>query len=297
MSVDKMKRILIITTGGTIASEDRGNGLTPAHSGSELSDGISGCETEILDLFACDSTDISPDHWRTLYKAVRGAEDYDGIVILHGTDTLEYTASMLYYTVSDMNKPIIVTGSMLPFSAKDWDGKKNISDAVKVACDSGVKGVYVVFCGRIIRGNDAVKRNSRHIDAFASFRGKECGYIDGEKVIMQELQEAPETLKIPENDKKIAVIKLSPFTEEVYVPEGYSGTVIESFGAGGVPDRPLLLSSVKKLAERMPVIMTTNCISGADLHEYNVGERALALGVIDGKALSTASAMVKLWLE
>lgn len=297
MSTADMKKILVITTGGTIASEDRGNGLTPAHGGSELLAGISGCETEILDLFACDSTDISPEHWRKLYNAVRNAEEYDGIVILHGTDTLEYTASMLYYTVSDMNMPIIITGSMLPLFEEGSDGKRNISDAIIVACDDNIKGVYVVFNGRIIRGNDAVKRNSRHPDAFTSFSGKDSGYTDGKNAVLTETSLMPEKLGLPEEDKKIAVIKLTPFTEEIYVPEGYSGAVIESFGAGGVPDRPLLLSSLKKLTERMSVIMTTNCISGADLHEYSVGERALSLGVTDGGALSTAAAMVKLWLE
>lgn len=297
MNTDNMKKILVITTGGTIASEDNGNGLTPMHSGTELLSGISGCKIEVQDLFACDSTDISPNHWRKLYKAIRNAEKYDGIVILHGTDTLEYTASMLYYTVSDMDKPIIITGSMLPLLKENSDGKKNISDAILTACDDSIKGVYVVFHGRIIRGNDAFKRNSRHPDAFISFSGKDSGYIDGKKAVLTETAVIPERLKIPEDDKKIAVIKLTPFTEEFNVPTGYSGTVIESFGAGGVPDRPLLLCSLKMLTERMPVIMTTSCVSGADLHKYSVGERALSLGVIDGGTLSTASAMVKLWLN
>ncbi len=292
-----MKKILIITTGGTIACENTAEGLTPVHGGNDLIKGISGCDTEILDLFSCDSTDISPEHWKMLYKAVRNSENYDGIVILHGTDTLEYTAAMLYFTASDINKPVILTGSMLPFAEKGSDGPKNISDSVLAACDDRLKGVYVVFCGRIIGGSEAVKRNSLKPDAFRSFSGKDCGLINENGIILSKVSETVQTMNVPEKSKKIAVIKLTPFTEEIYVPEGYSGAVIESFGAGGIPDRQPLLRSAEELCRRMPVIMTTGCTCGAKLCEYEVGQRAVALGIKDGGGMSTACAAVRLWIE
>ena len=292
-----MKKILVITTGGTIACEDGGHGLAPAHDGNDLLEGISGCEITILDLFSCDSTDISPAHWRKICTAVRNAEGYDGVVVLHGTDTLEYTAAMLYFTVSDMKIPVIITGAMLPFSSENGDGGRNIADAVTLACDGRFNGVYVVFCGRIIGGNEAIKRDSLEKDAFRSFSGDDCGKISHGHITVQSFVEEPNPMSLPETDKKIAVIKLSPFTEEIYVPEGYSGAVIESFGAGGIPRRSALLQSVRGLCARMPVIMTTSCAHGAKLTEYEVGQRALECGITDGGRMTTACAAVRLWLD
>ncbi len=292
-----MKKILIITTGGTIACEDFGNGLTPAHGGNDLIKETAGCEITYMDLFSCDSTDISPEHWKKLYKAVSEAKDYDGIVILHGTDTLEYTAAMLWFTASDKGIPIILTGAMLPFSDHNGDGAANIADAITAACDKRLKGVYAVFCGRIISGGEVIKQNSHEKDAFRSFNGSDCGNISDGNVIIKKEAHKPPRMTIPEGDKKIAVIKLSPFTERIYVPDGYSGAVIESFGAGGIPDRAELIESVRVLCEKMPVIMTTSCIYGANLEEYAVGQRALRCGVTDGKGMSTACAAVKLWCE
>ena len=120
-----MKKILIITTGGTIACETTENGRTPARSGEQLTAGITGCKIDICDLFSCDSTDITPVYWKKLYDRIRESTDYDGIVILHGTDTLEYTAAVLYFTASDIGIPVIITGAMIPMSEKNSDGEKN----------------------------------------------------------------------------------------------------------------------------------------------------------------------------
>ncbi len=292
-----MKRILVITTGGTIACEESGNGLAPEHGGNDLLKGITGCEITVLDLFSCDSTDITPEHWKTLCSAVKISLMYDGIVILHGTDTLEYTAAMLWLTVSYMNIPVIITGAMLPLTAPDSDGEANIRDSIIAACDEDLAGVYVVFCGRIISGGEAIKRNSLLPDAFESFGGDDCGEICGGKIKLYRKSMPEKIMTPPKNDKKIAVIKLSPFTEEITVPDNCSGVVIESFGAGGISDRDTLMNSIKRLAERIPVVMTTACTNGVNLKEYAVGQRALECGVIDGGKMSTALAAVKLWCE
>ena len=290
-----MKRILVITTGGTIACEESGKGLAPAHGGSELLKGIAGCELRILDLFACDSTDISLRQWKALYSSVKNSSGFDGVVILHGTDTLEYTAAMLYYTLSHLNIPVIITGAMLPFSHENSDGPRNIKDAVTVACDGRFKGVYAVFCGRIICGNRVIKVDSRDEDAFRSYDGNDCGKIEYGIITPYCYGEIPETAKLPESYKKIAVIKLTPFTYELTVPDGSCGAVIESFGAGGIPIR--LAPALRQLCSRMPVVITTPCIHGTDLTEYEVGQRALSCGAMDSKGVSTACAVVKMWLN
>ncbi len=292
-----MKKILVITTGGTIACEEGSNGLTPEHRGNELLSGVEGCDITVLDLFSADSTDINPEHWKKLYEAVRSAEKYDGVVILHGTDTLEYTAAMLWLTASDMNIPIILTGAMLPFTAPDSDGRVNIRGSVLAACDDDLMGVYVVFCGRIISGGEVIKRDSLVSDAFRSFSGSDCGEIRDGKVMLYHKSAPEKIMKPPVSDKKIAVIKLSPFTEEITASDECRGVVIESFGAGGIPDRAKLIDSVKRIAERIPVTMTTSCMHGANLSEYAVGRRALECGVIDGGKMSTALSAVKLWCE
>lgn len=290
-----MKKILIITTGGTIACETTENGRAPSRSGEQLTAGITDCEITICDLFSCDSTDITPAHWRKLYAKIRESGDYDGIVILHGTDTLEYTAAMLYFTVTDMKIPVILTGAMIPMSEENSDGGRNIRDAVTAACDSRLSGVYVVFSGRVISGGNIVKRYSTETDAFRAFCGNENGRITDGTVTDFCRCEVPETLKLPETDKKISVIKLSPFTDSLYVPDNCHGAVIESYGAGGIPSH--LSDALADLCARMPVTMTTSCNGGADLHEYEVGQRALSLGVVDGGKMTTACAAVKMWLD
>lgn len=290
-----MKKILIITTGGTIACETTENGRAPSRSGAELTAGITDCEITICDLFSCDSTDITPSHWRKLYNKVRESADYDGIVILHGTDTLEYTAAMLYFTASHMGIPIILTGAMIPMSEENSDGGRNIRDAVTAACDDRISGVYVVFSGRIISGGNVIKRYSTETDAFRAFCGRDNGSVQDGAVAYFCEAEKPPVMKLPERDRKISVIKLSPFTDSLNVPENYDGAVIESYGSGGIPSQ--LAESLSALCARMPVTVTTSCGGGADLHEYEVGQRALSLGAIDGGKMTTACAAVKMWLE
>ena len=290
-----MKRILIITTGGTIACETTDKGRTPAHSGEQLTAGITGCDITVCDLFSCDSTDITPDKWRLLCRAVKEAEGFDGIVVLHGTDTLEYTAAMLYFTCSRLGIPVIITGAMVPMSEAESDGGGNIRDAVTVACDDRFAGVYAVFAGRIISGGNLIKRHSSEKDAFRAFCGEDNGAVCNGKVTATVLAEPYEPMKLPETDKKISVIKLSPFTDNLYVPENCSGAVIESYGAGGIPVH--LKESLKKLCGLMPVVITTACGGGADLQEYEVGQRALECGAEDAGKMSTACAAVKIWLE
>ena len=290
-----MKKILILTTGGTIACETTEKGRTPLRSGVQLAAGITDCEITVCDLFACDSTDITPAHWRKIYDKVRESSDFVGIVILHGTDTLEYTAAMLHFTCSDLNIPVIVTGAMIPMSEPGSDGGDNIRDAVAAACLDGFSGVYAVFCGRIISGGNVIKRSSVEKDAFRAFCGKDNGRITDGKAEIDFMSEIPEIMKIPKTDKKISVIRLSPFTDVLYVPEDYSGAVIESYGAGGIPLH--LSESLSELCRRMPVVITTSCSGGADLYEYEVGQRALECGASDGGKMSAACAAVKLWLE
>lgn len=293
-----MKKILLIETGGTIACTRTENGLSPAGSVSKaLSDGLSDVET--LAPFSLDSTDLTPAHWRTLYKAAQNACDsgkYGGIVIFHGTDTLDYTAALLYYTLKTAI-PVILTGAMTPLSEPDSDGTRNAADALLAARDKRLCGVFAVFGGRVIGGNELVKRCSEEADAFRSFSGRDLGAVrDGAVTLFREPEKAA-LFDYPPADREIAVLKLSPFMTgaalSAVCASGADGAVLEGCGAGGLPEH--LLPAAKELTEKMPVVLTTPCIGGANLREYEVGRRALECGIYDGGRCTTAAAAVQLY--
>ncbi|MDE7234223.1 MAG: asparaginase [Ruminiclostridium sp.] len=293
-----MKKILLIETGGTIACTETENGLSPTGSVSKtLSDGLSGVET--LAPFSLDSTDLTPAHWRRLYETAQNACDsgkYGGIVIFHGTDTLDYTAALLYYTLKT-EIPVILTGAMTPLSEPNSDGVRNADDAILAARDKRLRGVFAVFGGRVIGGNELVKRYSENADAFRSFSGRDLGEIrDGAVTLFREPEPA-ELFDYPPIDRKIAVLKLSPFMTGAALSavsaSDADGAVLEGYGAGGLPEH--LLPAAKELTEKMPVVLTTPCIGDANLREYEVGRRALECGIRDGRKCTTATAAVQLY--
>lgn len=279
-----MKKLLMITTGGTIAGMNSGFGLAPALLGETLKPDIEGIETSILDLYSIDSTDVMPYHWRKLYNAINeNLPLYDGIVILHGTDTMAYTGAVLAFTL-DTDKPVILTGSMLPPDAEDSDAQPNIRFAAETAAGGRYKGVHLAFCSRVIKGADIVKLSSTYKDAFRSYAGFEPS----------------RKYKFPERNGKLpAVIRLTPFTygmDIMSMAEDRAGIVIETYGAGGIPDNEITLV-ISELAKIMPIVITSSCLGGTDLGRYEVGRRALDAGAIDGDKRSTECAAVEMWLK
>lgn len=279
-----MKKLLFITTGGTIAC-GKGDNLTPVNSGEELlgKSGIAEKELSVtvLDLFSIDSTDLNEKYMREIYSAVReNLPLYDGIIILHGTDTLVYTAAMLAFTFRE--KPVIVTGSMLSLEEENSDGYENIRLAVEAALSGSYRGCHVAFGGKLIYGADAAKTHSTAFTAFSAYSGKDLSDY--------RIDTFPEAARLPK------IIKLTPFTRaEELTAEGGCGVVIETYGTGGLPDRENVLSAVAKLSERMPVYITTPCQGGTDLNRYSVGQIALSVGAKETK-MSTEATAVWLWL-
>lgn len=292
----------MIETGGTIACTETENGLSPVKGGLFPSESFSPnalAEIETLAPFSLDSTDLTPKHWRTLYRAAREAIDggrYDGIVILHGTDTLDYTTALLFHTLKTAI-PVILTGSMLPMGAAESDGAQNLTDALLAARDPALDGVSVVFGGRIIDGDEAVKCDSRRADAFRSFSGTDRGSVRDGKILLQKEKKRRLICPYPSAERKIAVVKLSPFMAGAEISAlsaaGYDGAVLEGCGAGGLPET--LLPAARALTEKMPVVMTSPCFGGVRLGEYAVGRRALDCGIMDGGETTTADAAVKLY--
>ena len=279
-----MKKLLLITTGGTIASgHSHSAGLSPEKNGGDMLPKLEDVSFDVLDLYAIDSTDVTPGHWRTLYNAVtENLPKYDGIVILHGTDTMAYTGAVLAFTVKT-DKPVILTGSMLPFGAPDSDAQDNILFACGSAASGKKRGVWLAFHGRLIGGADIAKVDSTSKDAFRSYAGFEITH----------------TMHFPDSGDKIpAVIKMTPFTgasDILRAAEGHFGMVIETYGAGGLPAGEIT-DAVRGHAKKMRVIITTPCLGGTDAERYEVGRRALAAGAVSGGKMSTECAAVCLWL-
>ena len=280
-----MTRLLMITTGGTIASgNSRGGGLTPEKNGSEMLPKLKGVQFDVLDLYAADSTDVTPAHWRRLHNAViENLPEYDGIVILHGTDTMAYTGAVLAFTV-DTAKPVILTGSMLPFDEPDSDAPGNIQFAALIAKFAKYPGVNLAFANSVAGGADIIKVSSCEKNAFRR-------YADFK----------PERkYRFPEHDGIFpAVVRLTPFTQGTDISraaENKAGIVIETYCAGGIPDNDITLV-ISELAKRIPVVISSPCRGGTDLSRYEVGRRALEAGASEAGRRSTECAAVELWLK
>ena len=280
-----MKKLLMITTGGTIAcgSTDTG-GLAPEKSGADMLPVLDGIKLDTLDLYAIDSTDVTPAHWRRLYDAVTGAlPDYDGIVILHGTDTMAYTGAVLAFTLRT-EKPVVLTGSMIPLGEANSDAEDNILFACESAASDKLHGVWLAFHGRLIGGADIIKTDSGSKDACRSY----SGFVP------------TETFPFPHKNVQFpAVVKLTPFTgadDIIRASTGHSALVIETYGAGGLPDGEIT-DTVCELAKNTRVIITTPCLGGTDLKRYEVGMRALNAGAESGSKMSTECAAVYIWFS
>ena len=168
-----MKNILMIGTGGTIASEVTPRGLTPELTPTQLLKCVPKiaelCSVDCIPLFNVDSTNMTPAHWVELVRCLRDNYDgYDGLVISHGTDARGYTAAALSYMVRGSGKPVILTGAQKPIGFDSTDSKVNLLDAFICACSDGICGVNIVFNGRVILGTRARKTRSKSFAAVSS---------------------------------------------------------------------------------------------------------------------------------
>ena len=175
------KRVLLIGTGGTIASEVTEGGLAPELTTEQLLrhvPGISGvCAVDCLQLLNLDSTNIGPGHWLQMARCLReNYGRYDGFVLTHGTDTMAYTAAALSYLIQGSPKPIVLTGAQRPIGFDSTDSKTNLSDAFRCAAED-LPGVAIVFDGKVIPGTRAKKTRSKSFQAFSSINYPYLGIL------------------------------------------------------------------------------------------------------------------------
>ena len=284
-----MKKILLLATGGTIASRETEHGLCPALTAAGLCAAIEaeGTMIESVDLLALDSTNITPAHWQTIARKIAACRtNYDGFIITHGTDTMAYTAAALYYMLENIGRPVVLTGAQRPLGTNGSDAEGNLRLAYEAAC-SGFAGVCLAFGGRLIHGNAAKKMYSLADDAFRSIGRAE---ID---LAVPSAPTAPFRLR-DALDERVAVIRLypgmKPITIDAHIASGYRGIILEGYGLGSVPGddaQESFLPTLDRARTRAcTIVLTTQCIyDGADISHYEVGVRAAELGVLTGGTL------------
>lgn len=285
-----MKKILLIATGGTIASRETEHGLRPALSADDLraAMGVKDASVETLDLLSLDSTNIAPPHWEQIARCVADCrQTYDGIIISHGTDTMAYTAAALYYMLEHIDRPVVLTGAQRPLGTAGSDAEANLRLAARAAL-SGHAGVMIAFGGRIIHGNAAKKIHSLADDAFRSIGRTEID-LDAAPVPPSAPFCLHETL-----ERRVAVLRLypgmSPDAVTACIKAGCRGIIIEGYGLGSVPtgDAEESFLPALQLAHEAgcTIVLTTQCIEGgADIRRYEVGVRAAELGALSGGSL------------
>ena len=303
-----MKKVLLIGTGGTIASEVGSSGLVPELTTEDLLahiPAISGiCEVECIQLLSLDSTNMQPRHWLMMAACIKEHyEEYDGFVLTHGTDTMAYTAAALSYLVQESPKPIILTGAQKPIGFDSTDSKINLLDAFRCATED-LPGVSIVFNNKVIPGTRAKKTRSKSFQAFSSINYPYLGVLrDGTllRYIRPEGGERP--VFYDALNTKVALLKLTPGADREmadFLLERNDALIIESFGVGGLPEEGGFYECLEQWMEQGRIVVLTTQVEneGSDLGVYHVGYRLKSdLKVLEAYDMTTEAVVAKLmWI-
>ena len=261
-----------------------------------------------------DSSDVEPSMWQKLADLIKERyDDYDGFVILHGTDTMAYSASALSFMLENLSKPVVFTGSQLPIGVPRTDGKENLVSAVEIASardsigHSIVPEVSIYFNSKLLRGNRSTKTSSEAFSAFSSPNfpslaeaGISIKYDLG-AIRRPDFWEEP--LKIStELDTRVSILKIHPgITPQVMRyflcgPETRA-VILETYGSGNAPSKQWFTDIIREASEMGKIIMNvTQCLSGTvDMSIYATGKALKELGVISGQDITTEGALGKLF--
>lgn len=306
-----MQRVLVIGTGGTISAEEKKvSGKKLWMSGSypveyivsipELEE-IANIETS--DLFQMASTDMESEHWVKIAEAVyKELPKYSGIVITHGTDTMQYTGAALSFMIQNLNKPVVITGAQTASSIIGSDAKRNMLDSVTVAAKSDIAEMCIVFNGKIMRANRTKKFYESGFNAFDSVDDL-IGQVEP-NIRLSGLYKKKNNQKPVLDTKinsKVHFLKIYPGMKPSIISkvasQGYKGLVIEAYGAGNLPRKDNeFFPRIKVLVDvGIPVVITTQCIIGNPfLAKYESTQEAEEVGAINCQDMLSETALVKL---
>ena len=300
------KHILLLTTGGTIASLPGGEGLEPQRSGvmeRELDQLRTYYDISVQDVMCLDSSNIRPAQWQQIAEYIFTLrKSYDGIVVSHGTDTMAYTASAVTFMLPNIDRPVVFTGSQLPLADVLSDGPDNLRTAFAMAA-SGHPGVFLAFDRKIMLGCRAVKVRASGFSAFESINARYAGIVSNLGLVVDSrvlpVAQGPARLE-NKISSEVFLLKLtpglSPAIFDALVGMGCKGIVIEAFGLGGMNVLNEGLLGIRRAVDAgISVVVTTQCLyDSANLQVYQVGSRLLQLGVIQGRDMTSEAAMTKL---
>ena len=259
-----------------------------------------------------DSSDMEPKYWVKLARMIADCYDrYDGFVVLHGTDTMAFTASALSFMLENLGKPVIITGSQLPILKLRTDGKENLLTSIEIAADKDEAGrpivteVCIFFENRLMRGNRTTKINAEGFNAFRSHNypalAKAGIHIRYEHNLLYRPPRGalfkPHFLM----DNHVIVLTIFPGLREEYVHAvarmpGLKGVVLKTYGSGNAPQKPWLIDILRRLnAAGVVLVNITQCSQGTvEMHRYGTGLQLLQAGVINGYDSTLAGTVTKL---
>ena len=312
-------RILIVYTGGTIGMiEDPETKALKPFDFSHLMENVP--KVKMLDYEIdniqfhppIDSSDMDVAHWQLIARSIAdNYSSYDGFVVLHGTDTMAYTASALSFMLENLSKPVIITGSQLPIGEVRTDGEENLITALQIAADQDVSGVprvrevAILFENYLGRGNRSTKRSADNFNAFKSNNYPELAKIGlGISFNYDALAKIRRTLPLNPHyslDSRVMSIDLFPGLNEDILryqlnTPGIRGIVLRTFGAGNGPTKRWFVDAIREAVERGVVIVNvTQCVNGGvQASRYMGGDYLLSAGVVSGYDLTFEAAITKM---
>lgn len=278
------KKILLIATGGTIASQLSSDGLIPEIKADALVKFVPEifqlCDVDAVQIYNIDSTNVTPKHWVELAKTIKdNYEKYDGFVVCHGTDTMSYTSAMLSYLIQHSPKPIVLTGSQQPIDKEDTDGRINLRDSFLYATSDLASDVVIVFQGKVIAGTRAKKVRTKSYNAFTSVDFPNLAVIRDGRVIQY--------ITTPKTDKpefyldvneKVGLLTLTP-GQKGDILDAYfrcnDAVVLSGYGTGGIPEGDYygFYDVITRWEKKGKTLVVTTQVQqeGSDMNVYRVG--------------------------
>ncbi|WP_288372243.1 asparaginase [uncultured Algoriphagus sp.] len=313
----KTSSVLIIYTGGTLGmAYDESGALVPFNFGQILEkipiiNNLDVAITVISFPSPIDSSNVSVLHWKDMaYIIYENYDSYDGFVVLHGTDTMAYSASMLSYMLNGLNKPVIFTGAQLPISALRSDARENLMSSLEIATAKIdekpiVPEVCIFFNHLLLRGNRSKKVQSVHFDAFESENYSplaESGIVIDYQLAAIRPYEPSKKLKLLNDlDNRVMVLKLFPgITDKIMdacfaIPD-LRGVVLETYGSGNSPSEAWFMKSLERaIAKGLIILNVSQCNGGRVIQgRYETSRELLNVGVVSGADMTTEAAVTKL---
>ncbi|MFI3322411.1 MAG: type I asparaginase [Rikenellaceae bacterium] len=311
--------VLIIYTGGTIGMK------TNPESGALAPFNFSEIEKEVPELRkfgvsistytfspTIDSSNVLPEHWGALARIIKENYDlYDGFVVLHGTDTMSYTASALSFMLQNLDKAVVFTGSQIPIGVLRTDGKENLITAVEIASSlvggkSVVPEVTIFFHNQLFRANRTTKHSAEYLNAFCSHNypvlasaGIDINYNHN---YIRKVDSFLPSFDIQQNMcSDVTILRIFPgitqkVVNSILSAEGIKGVILESYGSGNAPQHEWFFEELSEAIDRGVVIVNiTQCSEGrVNMELYDTGKRLGKIGVISGEDLTVESALTKL---